>query len=137
MKRWEIRRAYDNICPDSEAKNRMLEKILSAASESTSYGKEKQMKQTNWKRLWLIAAVISVAVFLMGCAVILYTLEDLQIGDTVSVFLRAILPEKHKIKLNILEKLPSPLPVKPEFFITSGHIGRWEYYPGSKAITYF
>ena len=63
--------------------------------------------------------------------------EDLRIGDTVSVFLRAILPEKHKIKLNILEKLPSPLPVKPEFFITSGHIGRWEYYPGSKAITYF
>lgn len=81
MKRWEIRRAYDNICPDAEAKNRMLEKILSAASESTSYGKEKQMKQTNWKKLWLIAAVISVAVFLMGCAVILYTLEDLQIGE--------------------------------------------------------
>ena len=61
----------------------------------------------------------------------------IQVGDPVSIFLRAILPEKHKIKLNILEKLPAPLGVKPEFFITSGHIGRWEYYPGSKALTYF
>lgn len=59
-------------------------------------------------------------------------------GDSVSVFLRAILPEKHKIKLNILEKLPSPLTLQvPEYFITSGHISRWEYFPGSKAVTYF
>lgn len=59
-------------------------------------------------------------------------------GDSVSVFLRAILPQKHKIKLNILEKLPTPLPATPpEYFITSGHIGKWEYYPGSRAVTYF
>lgn len=58
-------------------------------------------------------------------------------GDAVSVFLRAILPEKHKIKLNILEKLPAAQKSKPEYFITSGHIRRWEYYPGSKAVTYF
>lgn len=61
----------------------------------------------------------------------------IQVGDSVSVFIRAILPEKHKVKLNIMEKLPSPLPVRPDFFITSGHIGRWEYFPGSKAVTYF
>lgn len=60
------------------------------------------------------------------------------VGDSVSVFLRAILSEKHKIKLNILEKLPSPLPPQmPEYYITSGHISRWEYFPGSRAVTCF
>ena len=63
---------------------------------------------------------------------------DIQAGDGVSVFLRALLPEKHKIKLNILEKLPGPPPLHPpEYFITSGHIQKWEYYPGSSAVTYF
>lgn len=59
-------------------------------------------------------------------------------GDRVSVFIRGILPEKHKIKLNILEVLP-PLPQNrlPEFFVTQGHLDRWEYYPGSRAVTYF
>lgn len=62
----------------------------------------------------------------------------IQIGDSVSAFIRAILPEKHKVKLNIVEKLPAPLPIRtPEFFITSGHINKWEYYPGSKAVTCF
>ena len=61
----------------------------------------------------------------------------IQPGDAVSVFLRALLPEKHKIKLNILEKLPAVQKSRLEYFITSGHIRRWEYYPGSKAVTYF
>lgn len=65
-------------------------------------------------------------------------IPDIREGDPVSVYIRAILPEKHKIKLNILEKLPAPLPLQmPEFYITSGHIGFWEYFPGSKAVTYF
>ena len=52
--------------------------------------------------------------------------DGVQVGDSVSVFLRAILPEKHKIKLNILEKLPAPLPpAEPEFFVTSGHLDSW------------
>ena len=59
-------------------------------------------------------------------------------GDRVSVYIRGILPQKHKIKLNILEVLP-PLPRSkaPEFFITQGHLDKWEYYPGSRAVTYF
>lgn len=62
----------------------------------------------------------------------------IQVGDSVSVLLRAILPQKHKIKLTILEKLPAPLPA-PEmtYFITSGHISKWEYFSGSQAVTYF
>lgn len=66
------------------------------------------------------------------------SIPGIRVGDAVSVFLRAILPEKHKIKLNILEKLPAPLPLQPpEYFITSGHISRWAYFPGSPAVTYF
>lgn len=58
-------------------------------------------------------------------------------GDAVSVHIRAILPGKHKIKLNILEKLPAPLPGATEFYITSGHLDKWEYFPKSRAVTYF
>lgn len=63
---------------------------------------------------------------------------DVRPGDPVSVYIRSILPEKHKIKLNIIEVLPQPpqLP-SPEYYITHGHIQRWEYYPGSRAVTYF
>lgn len=62
----------------------------------------------------------------------------LKTGDRVSVYIRGILPQKHKIKLNILEILP-PLPGNktPEFFITQVHLDKWEYYPGSPAVTYF
>lgn len=59
-------------------------------------------------------------------------------GDRVSVYIQNILPEKHKIKLNILEILPSlPQNSPPEFYITQGHLDQWEYYPGSHAVTYF
>lgn len=65
-------------------------------------------------------------------------MPDLHPGDPVSVYIRAILPQKHKLKLNILEKLPTTaLPDTTEYYITSGHIGKWEYYPGSSAVTYF
>jgi len=60
------------------------------------------------------------------------------VGDAVSVYIRSIQPDTHKIKLNILEVLPNlSMPMKPEYFITSGHLDHWEYYPGSKAVTYF
>ena len=48
------------------------------------------------------------------------------------------LKEKHKIKMNILERLPAPVPPQPlEYYITSGHINRWDYFPGSRASTVF
>ena len=59
-------------------------------------------------------------------------------GDRVSVYIRSIQPEKHKIKLNIIEVLPNCAPVTaPEYYITRGRLDRWEYYPGSRAVTYF
>ena len=57
-------------------------------------------------------------------------------GDHVSVYIRSIQPERHKIKLSILEKLPPVPPGEPEYFINSCHLEQWEYYPGG-SITYF
>ncbi len=58
-------------------------------------------------------------------------------GDSVSVYIRSILPNRHKIKLNIIEKIPSvPAQCLPRF-IHQNHIEKWEYFPGSKAITVF
>lgn len=65
-------------------------------------------------------------------------IPGLQPGQRVSVYLRAILPEQHKVKLNILEILPaSEITSAPTYFLTEGHLDSWEYYPGSRAVTYF
>lgn len=58
-------------------------------------------------------------------------------GNRVSVYIRSILPQSHKVKLNILEVLPPLPPNPPVFRITRGHLDSWEYYPGSRAVTYF
>lgn len=63
--------------------------------------------------------------------------EGIAVGDCVSVYLRSILPQRHKIKLNILERLPNLIIPPVKYFVTSGHLEQWEYYPGSKAITVF
>lgn len=60
--------------------------------------------------------------------------EELQPGDTVSVYIKSILPEKHKIKLVALKKLDaSLLPRRPlHYFTTEGHLDSWQYgRPGS------
>ena len=56
--------------------------------------------------------------------------EGLASGDRVSVFLKAILPEKQKIKLLIIDKLPPAegLPPLP-YTRTEGRIARWQYAP--------
>lgn len=65
------------------------------------------------------------------------TALPVEIGDSVSVYIRSINPEKHKIKLTVLEILPEKHRPKPTWFITSGHLERWEYFPGSNAVTVF
>lgn len=62
----------------------------------------------------------------------------LKVGDQVSIYIRSIQPEKHKIKLSILEVLQTnPLQKTLPYFITEGHLDKWEYYPQSKTVTYF
>ena len=98
MKRSDIKRVYDHIQPDRDAKTRMLDNILSAASERTPDGKETDMKRMNLRKTLLIAAVIGLMVFLMGCAVVLFTLQDMQIGEYTHIIERYTDEDGNKIK---------------------------------------
>ncbi|MCI8880701.1 MAG: 30S ribosomal protein S1 [Clostridiaceae bacterium] len=52
-------------------------------------------------------------------------------GQTVSVFLKSIVPERMKIKLTIIDLIPPPAidPPAPRYFLTKGHLDRWVYTP--------
>ena len=54
---------------------------------------------------------------------------DLRPGDAVSVYIKAVLPQRLKIKLVALRRLdPETLPRRPlHYFRTAGHIDRWVY----------
>ena len=65
------------------------------------------------------------------------TVPELEVGDCVSVYIRSILPDRHKIKLNIIERIPSPIYRDMKYFVLSSSIKKWEYYPESVAITVF
>ena len=51
-------------------------------------------------------------------------------GDRVSVYIKAILPERMKIKLLAIDD-PAPLnrPAPLEYFLTQGQIEKWKYAP--------
>ncbi|MBQ7415458.1 MAG: 30S ribosomal protein S1 [Oscillospiraceae bacterium] len=59
------------------------------------------------------------------------------INDPVSIYIRSIQHDKHKLKLTVLEKLNEPIPPQLNYFQTSGHLEQWEYYAGSPAVTNF
>ena len=55
---------------------------------------------------------------------------DLKEGDRVSVYLKSIQPERHKIKLIIIDKLPpDPTPAPPHYFFQGTHMDHWKYLP--------
>lgn len=54
--------------------------------------------------------------------------EDLLPGDRVSVYIKAILPERQKVKLIVIRTLPSTQDTPPiHYFLTSGTIDGWSY----------
>lgn len=54
--------------------------------------------------------------------------EGLQEGDRVSVYIKSILPERRKIKLRILERLPrEELPLPLPYFHREGMLEDWQY----------
>ena len=56
--------------------------------------------------------------------------EDLSPGESVSVYIKSIRPERMKIKLQLIEKLPGPVPPPPiQYQITDGCLDRWVYSP--------
>lgn len=55
--------------------------------------------------------------------------ERLAPGDGVSVYIKSIRPERMKIKLQVIEKLP-PAPIEPiSYQVTDGRLERWTYSP--------
>ncbi|MEG0768409.1 MAG: 30S ribosomal protein S1 [Ruthenibacterium sp.] len=54
-------------------------------------------------------------------------------GQTVSVFLKSIHPEKMKLKLAILQITDAPAPMGCALFPTAGHLSRWVYSPPGAA----
>lgn len=56
--------------------------------------------------------------------------SELKAGDRVSVFLKSILPQRMKIKLLVIDRLPpDPAPSPLHYYITSGFIQHWYYAP--------
>lgn len=60
--------------------------------------------------------------------------EDLCEGQRVSVYIKAIQPEKHKVKLVVIDRLPPAPPPGPRYFVTGGHLDGWRYLPGDGAM---
>ena len=96
MKRQNVQDAFDRIRPDREMRERMLEGILSAASEIPPERKDVTMKNLRKKPL-LIAAMIGLMIFLMGCAVVVMGLRDLKIGEYTAVEPRHINENGEKV----------------------------------------
>lgn len=56
--------------------------------------------------------------------------DDIAEGDRVSIYLKSIRPERMKIKLQIIEKLPPlPGPAPLRYQITDGQLSHWVYSP--------
>lgn len=60
--------------------------------------------------------------------------EDLLPGDRVSVYIKAILPERQKVKLIVIKPLPQDTSTPPlKYYLTNGNIKNWSY---NDSLTY-
>lgn len=56
--------------------------------------------------------------------------EGVRPGQSASVYIKNLIPEKMKVKLIIVDSFDAEYkPSEPEYFITSGHLDRWAYSP--------
>ena len=56
--------------------------------------------------------------------------NGVQVGQAAGVYIKSILPDKMKLKLVIVDAHSAPAtPPIPHYFITEGHLSRWEYTP--------
>ncbi|MCC8131685.1 MAG: S1 RNA-binding domain-containing protein [Ruminococcus sp.] len=55
--------------------------------------------------------------------------EGVEVGQTASVYIKSINPEKMKIKLIIVDVSDTPIRFENRYFITDGIIKRWQYSP--------
>ena len=54
---------------------------------------------------------------------------DLREGERVAVYIKSILPERMKIKLLAIDRLPPALPGPLRYYITQGRLEKWRYAP--------
>ena len=54
---------------------------------------------------------------------------DLEEGDRVSVYIKSILPDRMKIKLLAIDKLPPAPPAPLHYYIDQGTLEKWRYAP--------
>ncbi len=57
--------------------------------------------------------------------------DVVEVGQTASVYIKSINPEKMKIKLIIVDVSDAPIRFENRYFITDGIIERWQYSPDS------
>ncbi len=55
--------------------------------------------------------------------------EGVKVGQTASVYIKSLNPEKMKVKLIIIDTFPADCNIKCDYFIDSGHIDHWRYSP--------
>ena len=79
MKRRSVVRAYENIRPDDETKQRILKNILHS-SEIPSAGKDDMIMRKKMRPMVLVA-IIAAAIMLMGSAVVVMSLRGVKIGE--------------------------------------------------------
>lgn len=61
--------------------------------------------------------------------------DDLQPGDRVSVYIKAILPQRQKVKLIVIRVLPRNSPVPSlQYYTTSGNVRDWRYAGGEAVL---
>lgn len=61
--------------------------------------------------------------------------SDLREEERVSVYIKAIQPERHKIKLLVIDRLPpDPSPAPLRYFHTQGRLEDWHYLPGDRGL---
>lgn len=56
-------------------------------------------------------------------------------NQRVSVYIKAIQPEKHKIKLLVIDRLPDDSPLTGlRYFVTEGRLSEWRYRPDDRGL---
>ncbi len=55
--------------------------------------------------------------------------DGVEVGQTASVYIKSINPEKMKIKLIIVDVSDTPIRFENRYYITDGKIERWQYSP--------
>ena len=101
--------------------------LLGTWMENASYFQPGETVQGIVRSIRDYGAFVELAPNLSGLA---DSKEGISEGDHVSVFIRSIRPERMKIKLQIIQKLPAQLSPAPlRYQITDGKLDQWVYSP--------